>query len=43
MKSVFIDLEFCEVKKEYKKERKISRNEGIEIRAVKLDEDLVLL
>lgn len=39
MKSVFIDLEFCEVKKEYKKEWKISRNEVIEIGAVKLDEE----
>lgn len=39
MKSVFIDLEFCEIKREYKKERKISKNEVIEIGAVKLDEE----
>lgn len=39
MKSIFIDLEFCEVGKEYKRERKMSTHEVIEIGAVKLDED----
>lgn len=39
MKAVFIDLEFCMIDDKYKKERKISKFEVIEIGAVKIDEN----
>lgn len=39
MKSIFIDLEFCEVDRSNRKERRISRFEVIQIGAVMLDEE----
>lgn len=39
MQRIFIDLEFCEISKVYKKQPSVSRFEIIGIGAVKLNED----